>query len=81
MKVLMPDSPGLPSDDGITDGDEPSIDVWDDEDKVSFVIVNPSIIEYEDRLTPGLALSPIQAVRIAAAILEKALKAAEFKEE
>jgi hypothetical protein len=61
--------------------DYPTADVWADDGKVSMVIVNASIIEYQGNLVPGLALSVSGAMKFAETILEKAREAMEGEDE
>lgn len=65
----------------IADADYPTADVWEDDGQISMVIVNASIIEYNGNLVPGLALSPVGAIKFAEAILEKARNALEKSDE
>lgn len=58
--------------------DSPIADTWSDEDRVCLVIKSASIIEYQGELTPGLAMSPVQAIQLAEHILQHAREAMEY---
>lgn len=59
----------------------PIADVWADSGCVSLVIRNASIIEYEGELTPGVALTPVGAMKLAEALLENARRVMEEQAE
>ena len=56
--------------------EESSIEVFIDEyggtESVGLVLRNPSIVEYEDELTPGCKLASSQAMRLAAELARHA---------
>jgi hypothetical protein len=60
------------------DDGKPTISIWDKDDKVHFIIRNPSMIETEEgHLVPGLSVSVHSAIEIANAFLNRALRSLE----
>lgn len=57
----------------------PTIDAWVDEDHVKLVITNPSIVEYEGELVPGLELPLSQVLHLISAFTQHALTLVEEK--